>query len=114
MHIILVNTLLKSSQNLFKNMNNNIESPLTFSGVVRSDGTVEIPQEARELLKDSGEVEITISFKRETSDEISEDEVLTISKAQKLEVEHVRVMMAGEGRVEIISELGERLQQLLR
>ncbi|HYF04275.1 MAG TPA: hypothetical protein VEC36_12910 [Patescibacteria group bacterium] len=94
-------------------MNNSNITPLQLSGVLRSDGTLEIPAEARELLKESGDVEVLISFKKVVlKDDISDEEVARISAMQKLEEAHVRVMFGSEGVVTEGSELGRRLSEL--
>ncbi len=95
-------------------MNETTIAPLTFSGVLHSDGTISVPEEIADFLQDyGGEVEITVSFKKEVlHDEISDEEVVKISQRQKLEEQHVRVMMESEGVVLKDSELGRRLSEL--
>ncbi len=94
-------------------MNKKNIAPLTFSGVLHSDGTISVPEEIADFLQDyGGEVDITVSFKKEMGDEISEEEVVKISQMQKLEEQHVRVIMAAEGAVLKDSELGKRLSEL--
>jgi hypothetical protein len=96
-----------------ENAKNIDAAPLTFSGVLRSDGTVEIPENVRELLKGSGDVEVVVSFKKRVLEGgISDEEVGRISAVQKLEEAHVRVMFGSEGVVAEDSELGRRLSEL--
>ncbi|MES2766895.1 MAG: hypothetical protein V4642_13555 [Bacteroidota bacterium] len=94
------------------NSNKNI-APLQFSGVLHSDGTISVPEEIADFLQDyGGEVEITVSFKKEIGDEISDKEVLKISAMQKLEVAHVKVMMESEGTIAWDSEVAKKLSEL--
>ena len=94
-------------------MNQKNIAPLQFSGVLHSDGTISVPEEIADFLQDyGGEVDVTVSFKKEKSDEISDEEVLKISVIQKMEVHHVRVMRESEGTIVWDSEVTRTLSEL--
>lgn len=94
-------------------MDNKNIAPLTFSGVLHSDGTISVPEEIADFLQEyGGEVDVTISFKKELSDAISDEEIVKISATQKLEAQHVRTMLESEGAVLADSELGRKLSEL--
>ncbi len=114
MGIIFLKRSTRTHNSFKKIMNETKIAPLTFSGVLHSDGTISVPEEIADFLQDyGGEVEITVSFKREVlHDEISDEEVVKISQRQKLEEQYVRVMMSGEGTIMLDSEVAKKLVRL--